>query len=126
MSADRDWSPPSTEWPTRHIRVDTFPPRARTDGVADVEQIRTAWERGSRLNMAHAPHGLARVPDHDEARYDAETQVVLFRRDDDLTTCYSVREESITNDHGRAVRQAVEAQFGRIGEASIDNRDTEL
>jgi len=115
VSADRDWSPPSTEWPTRHIRVDTWPPRARTDGVADVEEIRTAWERGQRLNMAHAPHGHARVPDHDEARYDARTQVVLFRRDDTLTTCYSVREDAITNDHGRAVRQAVEAQFGSVG-----------
>ena len=126
MSADRDWSPPSTEWPTRHIRLDTWPPRARTDGAADAEEIRAAWERGRRLNMAHAPRGLVRVPDHDEARYDAETQVVLFRRDDDLVTCYSVREDAITNDHGRAVRQAVEAQFGSIGDEPTTSDSTTL
>ena len=123
--AERNWRP-SAETPTKHLRVDTWPPRTRTHGVGSVEEIRAAWERGQRLNMAHAPHGLARVPNHDEARYDCETQIVLFRRDDVLVTCYSVREEAITNDHGVAVRQAVEAQFGAVEDSSsTDNRFTE-
>jgi len=51
---------------------------------------------------------------------------VIFRRGNTLTTCYSVREEMITNDHGRAVREAVEAQFGPVEDGvSITSRDTE-
>jgi len=69
--------------------------------------------------MAHAPRGLWRVPNHDEARYDAKTESVLFRRDDTLTTCYSVRDEAITNDHGRAVREAVEVQFGSVKDSDM-------
>ena len=77
------------------------------------------WERGRRLNMAHAPRGLARVPNHDEARYDSESQTVIFRRADRLVTCYSVRKPFITNDHGRAVREAVEAQFGPVRDSDM-------
>ena len=124
--SDAGWQP-SKEWPSDHLRLDTWSPRnPDASGVGDIDDIREAWDRSQRLNMAHAPRGYLRVPDHDEARYDAETQTVLFRRNDTLTTCYSVREEAITNDHGVAVRQAVEAQFGDIGEtASTDNRFTE-
>ena len=71
-----------------------------------------AWVRAEELDISHADQGHARVPRHDEARYDQRSQTVLFRRGNTLTTCYSVREEFITNDHGRAVREAVEAQFG--------------
>jgi len=78
-----------------------------------------AWMRGEELDVSHAPHGHARVPRHDEAGYDPESQTVIFRRGDVLTTCYSVREEYITNDHGRAVRQAVEAQFGEIRDSEM-------
>lgn len=120
MSTDRDWTPPTPDWPSDHLRIDTWPARADPDaGVADVEGIRAAWRRGKRLNMAHAPHGHARVPDHDEARFDAETLTVLFRRGDTLVTCYSVAEVAITNDHGEAVRQAVEAQFGEISDSDM-------
>lgn len=119
MSSDY-WMPPTAVWPTDHLRIDTWPARADSDaGVADVEGIRAAWARGERLNMAHAPHGHARVPDHDEARFDPETLTVLFRRDDVLVTCYSVREDAITNDHGEAVRQAVEAQFGQLPDSDM-------
>lgn len=84
-----------------------------------------AWTRGEVLDMHHAEDGVARVPDHDEARYDAETQTVIFRREDRLVTCYSVCEAMVTNDHGRAAREAVEAQFGRIDDRPTVCRDTE-
>lgn len=97
---------------TQHLICETWPQR----GDPNIKP-HDAWERGLELDVSHAPHGEARVPGHDEARYDPVTETVLFRRVHTLTTCYSVREEHITNDHGRAVREAVEAQYGPIKEA---------
>jgi hypothetical protein len=99
---------------TAHLGCVRWPMRGRA-----VEHPWSAWMRGEDLDIAEAPHGHARVPRHDEARYDRDTQTVIFRRGDRLTTCYSVREEFVTNDHGVAVRQAVEAQFGPVEDSDM-------
>jgi len=106
---------------TAHLGAVRWPMRGNA-----VEHPHHAWLRGEELDIAEAPHGHARVPRHDEARYDRESQTVIFRRGNRLVTCYSVREEMITNDHGRAVRQAVEAQFGPVEQTrSTTERFTE-
>lgn len=107
--------------PSRHLRDDTW---LRRGDPADTPL--TAWERGQPLDVDAATNGHQRVPDHDEARYDPVTQTVLFRRTHTLTTCYSVRKEHVTNDHGRAVREAVEAAYGPIEShrQSTTSRDT--
>lgn len=103
---------------SKHLRDDTW---LRRGDPADSPL--TTWDRGQRLTIPTTD----RVPAHDEARYDVETGTVLFRRDHTLTTCYSVRDEHVTNDHGRAVREAVEAAFGPLETAqeSTSSRDTE-
>ncbi len=88
---------------TDHLLEERWPQRARP-----TDDLRDAWVRGERLALEDE-----RIPPHDEARYDAWTQTVLFRRDSRLTTCYSVREEHITNVHGEAVREAVREQVWR-------------
>ncbi|QLG62865.1 hypothetical protein [Halorarum salinum] len=98
--------------PSQHLREDRWPSRGGSG-----EDIHVAWRRARRLDLRHAEDGIERVPAHDEARYDDVTEAVLFRRDDTLTTCYSVRLELITNDHGRAVREAVREQFWRDGQS---------
>ncbi|UIO98934.1 hypothetical protein Hbl1158_10345 [Halobaculum sp. CBA1158] len=88
-----------------HLLEERWPQRAHP-----VDNLRDAWVRGERLEIADE-----RVPVHDEARYDAWTEAVIFRRSDDLVTCYSVREEHVTNEHGEAVREAVREQVWRSG-----------
>jgi len=106
-------------YPTKHLNLQRWPQRG--DPAQHPSQV---WDRAEPLDMSLAENGMERVPNHDEARYDEQTQTVLFRDEDRLVTCYSVVESAITNDHGRAVRQAVEAQFGLADESS-DNRFTE-
>lgn len=108
----------STVVASKHLRDDTW---LRRGDPADTPL--SAWDRGQRLTIP----ATGRVPAHDEARYDAVTGTVLFRRDHTLTTCYSVRDEHVTNDHGRAVREAVEAAFGPLesDSQSTTSRETE-
>lgn len=85
---------------TLHLAKERWPQRAHP-----VDDLRDAWVRGVRVDIDDE-----RVPKHDEARYDAWTSTVIFRTDNDLVTCYSIREEEITNEHGEAVREAVREQ----------------
>jgi len=85
---------------SHHLAEERWPQRAHP-----VDNLRDAWVRGERLELDDE-----RIPLHDEARYDAWTATVIFRRGDDLVTCYSVREELITNEHGAATREAVREQ----------------
>lgn len=102
---------------TKHLNLQRWPQRG------DPAQHPTrVWDRGEQLDMSHAQNGEDRVPDHDEARYDEQTQTVLFRCGDRLVTCYSIVDSMVTNDQGEAAREAVEAQFGPV---STSNRDTE-
>lgn len=101
-----------------HLREDTWPIRADPR-----EDIIVAWRRARPLDVSHAEGGIERVPYHDEARYDAWTNTVLFRRSEVLTTCYSVDLEDITNDCGRAVREAVREQFWRAGGNSVSRNE---
>jgi hypothetical protein len=89
--------------------------RYTTDHAAEQFRIRAtagagvapAWERGLRVDIpAEAP-----VPRHDEARYDARSDLVVFRRERTLTTCYGLDTEHLTNIHGVAVAAVVDAQF---------------
>lgn len=90
-----------------HLKWTTWPQRGTPK-----DSPRDAWRRAHDLDITHASHGRARVPSHDEARYDPNTQTVLFRRDSVLTTCYDL--QNVTNDAGVAVRDAVEAQYSGL------------
>ncbi len=83
--------------------------------------VATAWERGLRLEVpAEAP-----IPRHDEARYDARGDVVIFRREQTLTTCYGLRPEYLTDIHGVATAATVDEQFGTAYCAAINPRNLE-
>lgn len=88
-----------------HLRYETWPQRGDPE-----EHPRDAWDRAQPLPIPES----APVLWHNEARYDPLTQTVLFRRNHTLTTCYSVRWESVTNVAGRAVREAVVDEFGAL------------
>lgn len=109
MSADHSStnSSTSTPVPTSHLRNDRWLSRGDPN-----TSVLNAWERAEPFDVAAAENGRARVPDHDEARWDQESATVLFRRQDDLVTCYSLEPHQVTNDNGRAVREAVDAVFG--------------
>lgn len=92
---------------TAHLRNETWPRRS-----GSTDPVHAGWERGQPLDVGMAEDGTKRIPWHDEARYDPLTATVLFRRDHSLVTCYSVLDEQVTNDHGRAAREAVEATYG--------------
>jgi len=68
----------------------------------------------------------APVPRHDEARYDAQSDVVVFRREQTLKTCYGLDAEHVTNIHGVAVAAAVDAQFGTEYRSHIDAAQLEV
>ena len=88
---------------TLHAR-DRFEARA-TDPP---DSVLAAWRDGEPVDIpARAP-----VPQHDEMRFDAVTDVVVCRRGLDLTTVYGLSSECLTNIHGVAVAAAVDAQFG--------------
>lgn len=93
--------------PSDHLINDRWPTR----GDADTD-VMTAWERAEQLDMSVVPRVQRHVPDHDEARFDQESQTVIFRRNNTLTTVYSVRPDWVTNIEGRSVRSAVIKQFG--------------
>ncbi|OYR51511.1 hypothetical protein DJ73_13005 [Halorubrum sp. Ea1] len=98
--------------------------RYTTDHAAEQFRIRAtggagvapAWERGLRVDI---PDG-APVPRHDEARYDARSDLVVFRRERTLTTCYGLEPKHLTNIHGVAVAAVVDEQFGTDYRSGID------
>ena len=104
MSAQR------TRYTTDHA-AEQFRIRATGGGA-----VATAWERGLRVDIpVEAP-----VPRHDEARYDARSDLVVFRREGTLTTCYGLESEHLTNIHGVAVAAVVDAQYGTSYCSRID------
>ena len=92
--------------------------RIRATGGAGVA---TAWKRGLRIDIPDA----APVPRHDEARYDATSDTVVFRREQTLTTCYGLSTEQLTNIHGVAVAAVVDAEFGTKYRSGIDPQNLE-
>jgi|GEM_PF-1953952 len=93
----------------------------RVRASSETVSVSTAWKRGLRVTVPAA----APVPRHDEARYDARGDVVIFRREQTLTTCYGLAPAHLTNIHGVAVAAAVDAQYGtsycsRIGAAKLE------
>lgn len=95
---------------SQHLQYSTWPQR----GDPTISPI-AAWHRARPLDLSNAPRGHARVPAHDEVRYDPESGTVLWLREDVLTTCYDL--EEVTNDHGQAALEAVEAQYGPINDS---------
>lgn len=104
-----------TRYTTDHA-AEQFRLRA-TGGAA----VATAWERGLRIEIPDE----APVPRHDEARYDARSDLVVFRREQTLTTCYGLDPEHLTNIHGVAVAAVVDAQFGTSYRSQINPENLE-
>ncbi|PHQ45698.1 hypothetical protein DJ68_11435 [Halorubrum sp. C3] len=102
----------STEHADRMLRIRGSGPTASVIG---------SWNRGLRVEIPDA----APVPRHDEARYDAQSAVVVFRRESTLTTVYGLDAEHLTNIHGVAVAAAVDAQFGTSYRSRIDATNLE-
>jgi len=93
----------------------------RIRGSGPTASVIGSWTRGLRVEVpADAP-----VPRHDEARYDAQSDVVVFRREDTLTTVYGLTTEYVTNIHGVAVALAVDAQFGTDYRSRVNPRNLE-
>ncbi|WP_434521328.1 hypothetical protein [Halorubrum sp. AS12] len=97
----------STDHADRMLRIRGSGPTASVIG---------SWNRGLRVEVPD----VAPVPRHDEARYDAQSAVVVFRREDTLTTVYGLAPDHLTNIHGVAVAAAVDAQFGTAYRTGID------
>ncbi|EMA69169.1 hypothetical protein C461_03302 [Halorubrum aidingense JCM 13560] len=104
-----------TRYTAKHA-TDQFRIRA-TGGAA----VATAWQRGLSVEIPEE----APVPRHDEARYDARSDLVVFRRKQTLTTCYGLDSEHLTNIHGVAVAAAVDAQYGTSYCSRIDSENLE-
>jgi len=104
-------STPRTRYTTTGHADDQF--RIRATGGAGVA---TAWQRGLPVEVPDT----APVPRHDEARFDARSDLVVFRREGTLTTCYGLDAEHLTNIHGVAVAAAVDAQYGTSYCSRID------
>lgn len=95
--------------------------KLRIRGTGPTASVIGSWNRGLRVDIPAA----APVPRHDEARYDAQSDVVVFRRKDTLTTCYGLDPEHVTNIYGVAVALAVDAQYGTHYAIRIDPRNLE-
>ena len=93
----------------------------RIRGSGPTASVIGSWNRGLRLTVPD----VAPVPRHDEARYDAQSAVVVFCREDTLTTCYGLGPEHLTNIHGVAVAAAVDAQFETSYRSGIDPANLE-
>lgn len=89
---------------------------------SSITSVRGAWRRGDRLDIPEE----SPVHDHDEARYDARADVVIFRRSDTLVTAYGLLPEHITNILGVAVAAAVDEQFETSYLADIDAANLEV
>lgn len=85
------------------------------------DSVLAAWRDGKVVDVpAPAP-----VPRHDEMRYDSVGDVVVCRREDDLTTVYGLAPAHLTNIHGVAVAAAVDAQYGTSYRSGIDPANLE-
>lgn len=111
MSSSRNPTYVTTEHASDQLAVRTTAPTS----------VRGAWRRGLTVDIPEA----APIPQHDEARYDARADVVVFRRDSSLTTCYGLSPECLTNIHGVATAAAVDAQFGTSYCSRIDAANLE-
>ena len=80
------------------------------------DSVLAAWRDGEPVDVPAA----APVPRHDEMRYDPVGDVVVCRREDDLTTVYGLASAHLTNIHGVAVAAAVDAQYGTDYRSGID------
>lgn len=97
--------------------VERFRDRASWNGGT----VDGAWLRGEELDIPiRAP-----VPDHDEARYDPVTDVVIFQSRGTIMTCYGLGPEHVTNIYGVAVAAAVDEQHGTNYCSRIDPRNLE-
>ncbi|PHQ44633.1 hypothetical protein DJ68_17160 [Halorubrum sp. C3] len=93
----------------------------RIRGSGPTASVIGSWNRGLRVEVPDA----APVPRHDEARYDAQSAVVVFRREGTLTTCYGLAPAHVTNIYGVAVAAAVDEQFGTDYRSGIDATNLE-
>lgn len=105
------WPEPTLHARSRYANRSTTPERG----------VYTAWETAEFVEIPES----APVPHNDEARYDADGDTVVCRRDGELTTVYGLSPEHLTNIHGIAVAAAVDAQFGtdyrsRIAAAQLE------
>ena len=90
----------------------------RVRASSETTSVEAAWERGLRIDVPDA----SPVPRHDEARYDARGDIVVFRREQTLTTCYGLRPAFLTNIYGIAVAATVDREFGTSYCTDIDPR----
>ena len=103
----------STEHADRMLRI---------RGTGPTASVMGSWERGLCVDIpATVP-----VPRHDEARYDAQSAVVIFRGRGILTTYYGLSPEHVVNVHGVTVPLAVDAQHGTEYAPRIDPVKLEL
>lgn len=94
---------------SNHLSEDRWPNRGTPEGDA-----LEAWVRARPLDL---PEGRTcgaypRLPPHDEARIDPETQTVIFRRDAVLVTCYDL--QRVDTWHGHAARAAAKDQYPEL------------
>ena len=94
----------------------------RVRASSPTASVAGSWVRGLRVDVPDE----APVPQHDEARYDAQSDVVVFRREDTLRTCYGLTSEHVTNIHGVAVALAVDAEYETQYVSRIDPENLEL
>lgn len=85
------------------------------------DSVLAAWRDGEPLAMPEE----APLPHNDELRYDRVSDVVVCRRDAELTTVYGLTSECISNIYGVAVAAAVDAQFGTDYRSGIDAANLE-
>lgn len=101
---------------TWHAR-DRFSDRASDPS----DSVLAAWRDG---NPVAIPDGSP-LPPNDELRFDRVSDVVVCRRDDELTTVYGLAPQCISNIHGVAVAAMVDAQFGTDYRSEIDAANLE-
>lgn len=101
---------------TWHAR-DRFSDRASDPS----DSVLAAWRDGEPLAMPDA----APLPDNDELRYDRVSDVVVCRRNEQLTTVYGLTPECLSNIYGVAVAAAVDKQFGTDYRSGIDAANLE-
>lgn len=84
--------------------------RAGDDPIYPVQ----AWREGCEMSLPE-PH----YRNADEGRYHRPTNTVLLRQGTDITTTLSMDPQDIDSEQGEALKEAVEAQFGEIGDSDM-------
>jgi len=96
---------------------DRWHKRAGDDSIHPAE----AWREASQMAVPEPEYRNV-----DEARYHRPTHTVLLRQGAEITTTLSMDPDDVDSPQGRALRQAVEAQFGPVeNRSSTANRFTE-